>query len=98
MNFKCNKEIIEFLKQYATEKKFFFGMIDRNMAPPSPKYQGGHWKMQYMVDTSGGVPHVYYENEGMGREQFSIFVGKDAVEVARMALEIAKRYRERIKS
>lgn len=98
INFKCNKEIIEILKQYAKENGFKFGMIDRNMAPPAPQYQemGGHWRLKYMIDITGGVPRVFYENEGMGKEPLSIIIGKDAVEVAEITLEIAKRYRQRI--
>ncbi|MFH0847432.1 MAG: thiamine-phosphate synthase family protein [Chloroflexota bacterium] len=91
--FKCDKEIIELLKKYASERKLRFGMIDRNLPPP-PGYSGSNWRMKYLVDTSGGAPRVFYENEGMGREQLSIIMGGDAVEVARMALEISRRYRK----
>lgn len=99
INFKCNKEIIEILKQYAAEKQLRFGMLDRNMELPSARYRemGGNWRLKYVVDTAGGVPPIFYENEGMGREQLSIIVGKDAVEITSMAIEIAKRYRQRIK-
>ncbi|MFH1639581.1 MAG: thiamine-phosphate synthase family protein [Chloroflexota bacterium] len=97
MNFKCNNPIIEVLRQYAGEKNLIFGMIDRNMAPPASRYQGGHWKIRYMVDTGGGVPRVYYENEGMGKEPLSIVVGRDAIQVTGMALEIARRYRQKMK-
>lgn len=96
INFKCNKEIIEILKQYAAEGKLKFSLIDRNMEPPEPQYKelgSAHWRVKYMVDTSGGVPRIFYENEGMGKEPLSIIVGKDAIQVTKMTLEIAKRYR-----
>ncbi len=96
--FKCDKEIIELLKQYAADKGLKFGMIDRNMPPPEGYLkEGAHWRMKYMVDTSGGVPRIFYENEGMGREQLSIIVGSDAVQVAKMALDITRRYRKKAK-
>ena len=100
MNLKCNKEIIEILKQYAAEMGFRFGMLDRNMEPPSAKWRnmGGNWKLRYVVEQAGGVPPIFYENEGMGREQLTILTGKDAVEITERALEIAKRYRIQLKA
>lgn len=100
MNLKCNKEILEIVKQYAAEKGFRFGMLDRNIEPPSAKWRamGGNWRMKYVVDQAGGVPPVFYENKGMGLEQLTILVGKDAVEITKRALEIARRYRLKMKS
>jgi predicted fused transcriptional regulator/phosphomethylpyrimidine kinase len=96
---KCNNEIIEILKRYASEKGLIFGMINRQLEPPSDRYKkmGAGWRFRHMADTAGGAPRVFYENKGMGLEQLSILLGKDAVEVTKMALEIAKRYRERIR-
>ena len=100
MNLKCNEKIIEILKAYTAEKGFRFGMLDRNMEPPSAKWRNtsGNWRMKYVVDQAGGVPPVFYENKGMGLEQLTILVGKDAVEITKRALEIARRYREQVKS
>lgn len=99
MNLKCNKEIIEILKRYTSENGFRFGMLDRNMEPPSAKWKEtkGNWRLKYVVEQAGGVPDIFCENEGMGREQLTILVGKDAVEIALRALEIAKRYRNQLK-
>ncbi len=96
---KCNNEIIEILKRYASEKGLIFGMIDRQLEPPSDRYKkmGAGWRFRHMADTAGGAPRVFYENKGMGLEQLSILLGKDAVEVTKMALEIARRYKEKIK-
>ena len=87
------------MKKYAAENKFRFGMLDRNMEPPSAKWRemGVNWRLKYVVDQTGGVPPVFYENEGMGREQLTILVGKDAVEITGRALEIAKRYKQQLK-
>lgn len=97
--FKCNKEIIEILKEYTSEKGLRFGMIDRNMPPPAGySAEGGQWRMRYLVDSSGGVPRVFYENEGMGLAQLSIALGREATEVVRMALEVARQYRLKVKN
>jgi thiamine-phosphate diphosphorylase len=100
MNLKCNKEIIEISKKYAAENGFRFGMLDRNMEPPTEKWRkmGGNWKLKYVVEQAGGVPPIFYENEGMGREQLTILTGKNAVEIAERAIEIAKRYRAKLKA
>ncbi len=86
------------LPQFAEEQGSKFGMLDRNNAPPELKYQemGGNWRLRYMVDRTGGVPRIFYENTGMGKEALTIIVGKDAVAVAGKAIEIARRYRQKL--
>ena len=99
MNLKCNKEIIEIVQKYAKENGLRIGMLDRNMEPPSAKWREtkGNWKLKYVVEQAGGVPDIFCENQGMGLEQLTILVGKDAVEITGRALEIAKRYRQQMK-
>jgi predicted fused transcriptional regulator/phosphomethylpyrimidine kinase len=100
MNIKCNREIIPILKEYAAENGWRFGMLDRNIAPPSAKWRDieGNWRLKYVVEQAGGVPLIFTENEGMGREQLTILVGKDATEITIRALEIARRYKKLLKS
>jgi predicted fused transcriptional regulator/phosphomethylpyrimidine kinase len=88
------------LKEYTAENGWRFGMLDRNMAPPSAKWRDieGNWRLKYVVEQAGGVPLIFTENEGMGREQLTILVGKDATEITIRALEIARRYKKLLKS
>ena len=95
-----NPQIIEILKQYTAENNLKFGLLDRNMQPPSEKWWNvsGNWRLKYVVEQVGCVPEIFCENEGMGREQLTIIVGKDALEITTRAIEIAKRYRKTLKS
>jgi predicted fused transcriptional regulator/phosphomethylpyrimidine kinase len=101
INFKCDADVIEIVKQYCQQKGFRFGFIDRSKEPSEvagPERSSMPWKIDYMVQTYGGVPKLFYENEGWGKEPLFVVLGKDAVEVARIALEIAQRYRKKIKA
>jgi len=39
------------------------------------------------------MPRIYYEGPGWGKEPLFLAQGKDAVEVALIAVEIARRYK-----
>jgi len=97
INFKCDAEIIEVAKEYAREKNILFGFIDRTKEPPEVAEidrMSMPWKVKQLV-TPRGMPHLFYEGDGWGKEPLFMAVGKDAVEVARIAIEIARRYSKR---
>jgi len=94
INFKCDAEIIEVAKEYSREKNILFGFIDRTKEPPEVAEidrMSMPWKVKQLV-TPRGMPHLFYEGDGWGKEPLFMAVGKDAVEVARIAIEIARRY------
>lgn len=96
INFKSEPAIIRVVKEFCQEKGFPFGLIDRREEPRSAarRERGSMpWKIRYLVRTYGGVPKLFYENEGWGKEPLFVALGKDAVEVAKIALAIAQRYR-----
>lgn len=95
INFKCDKTIIEVVRQYCAERGLPFGWIDRTKEPPDVAERDGTsmpWKIKYLVTTYGAVPRLFYEGEGWGKEPLFVAIGKDAVEVAQIAVEIAGRY------
>jgi len=97
INFKCDEEIIKVVKKYCTERKLLFGWIDRSREPKEVIQRDGAsmpWKIGELVRSSGGVPRLFYEGEGWGKEPLFVAVGADAVEVAGIAVEIAVRYRK----
>ena len=53
------------------------------------------WKVKQLVTKYGAVPRLFYETAGWGKEPLFLALGKDAVEVASMAIEIARRYRKK---
>ena len=99
INFKCDKTIIEVGKEYCLKKGLSFGWIDRTKEPLEVIERDGAsmpWKIGELVRSSGGLPHLFYEGDGWGKEPLFVALGSDAVEVTTMAMEIARRYGERI--
>lgn len=98
INFKCDADVIEIMKQYCAEKGFLFGWIDRTVEPAEVAEKDRSsmpWKIKQLVDSSGGVPRLFYEGDGWGKEPLSVALGGNAVEVAGIAIEIAKRYQQK---
>ena len=99
INFKCDKTIIEVVKEYCLTKGLLFGWIDRTKEPLEVIEHDGAsmpWKIGELVRSSGGLPRLFYEGDGWGKEPLFVALGSDAVEVTTVAMEIARRYRERI--
>ena len=99
INFKCDKTIIEVVKEYCLKKGLLFGWIDRTKEPLEVIDRDGAsmpWKIAELVRSSGGLPRLFYEGDGWGKEPFFVALGSDTVEVTTMAMEIAQRYGERI--
>jgi len=94
INFKCDAKIIEIAKKYCSEKGYLFGWIDRTKEPKEVIRHDGTsmpWKIRYLVETFGEVPKLFYESEGWGKEPLFVAIGKTAVGVAGIAIEIAQR-------
>lgn len=97
INFKCDAAVIQVAKKYCRERGWTLGLIDRLQEPSRAarrERSSMPWKVRYLVRTCGAVPRLFYENEGMGKEPLFVALGKDAVEVAQIALDIARRYRK----
>jgi len=98
INFKCDNEIIELVKKYCSEKDVLFGWIDRTHEPAEILARDGDsmpWKVKQMFDAYGSIPRLCYEGDGWGKEPLFYAFGGDAVEAASIALEIARRYKQR---
>ena len=99
INFKCDADVIEIMKQYCSEKGFIFGWIDRTNEPAEVAEKDRSsmpWKVKQLVNSSGGVPQLFYEGEGWGKEPLSVALGDTAVEVADIAIDIARRYKQKL--
>jgi len=95
INFKCDESIIKVVKKYAREKRLLFGWIDRKAEPDEVSKADGRsmpWKIKQLVRSGGGMPDVFYEGDGWGKEPLFVALGSDANGVVRMAIEIARRY------
>ncbi len=99
INFRCDQTIIEVVKDYCLEQKLLFGWIDRSREPAAVAERDGSsmpWKIKQLVDSSHGMPRLFYEGSGWGKEPLFVALGSDAVSVAEIAIEIARRCRQRM--
>lgn len=97
IDFKCDQEIIEVVQHYCAERSLLFGRLDRSEEPQDVKESDGTsmpWKVKQLVTKYGAVPRLFYEEATWGKEPLFLAVGKDAIEVAAIAIEIAKRYQQ----
>ena len=98
INFRYDAVIREIVQEYCAEQGLLFGWIDRTKEPAEIIEQDGSsmpWKIKQLVTSCGGVPKLFYEGEGWGKEPLYVAIGSDATEVASIAVEIARRYRQR---
>jgi predicted fused transcriptional regulator/phosphomethylpyrimidine kinase len=96
INFKCNQEIIDVVQRYCSERSLLFGWLDRTEEPKGVSEQDGAsmpWKVKQLFIKYGAIPRLSYEGAGWGKEPLFLALGKDAVEVATIVIEIARRYR-----
>ncbi len=99
INFKCDDTLIEVVQKYCSENGLLFGWIDRTKEPVEVAEKDRSsmpWKINQLVTSSGGVPKLFYEGEGWGKEPLFVALGNDSVEVVGIAIEIAKRYQQRL--
>ncbi len=98
INFKCDKVVIEIVQEYCLERGLLFGWLDRTEEPVEVAERDKDsmpWKVGQLVKKYGAMPRLFYEGEGWGKEPLFLALGKDAVEVASMAIEIARRYKDK---
>ena len=101
MNFKCDQEIIEVVQHYCAERNLLLGWLDRSEEPQDVKESDGTsmpWKVKQLVTKYGAVPRLFYEEATWGKEPLFLAVGKDAIEVASTAIEIAHQCKEKMQN
>lgn len=94
INFKCNQQIIEVVQQFCSERGLLFGWLDRTQEPEGiTEYDGSSmpWKVGQLFTKYKAMPRISYEGPGWGKEPLFIVLGRDAVEVATISIEIARR-------
>ncbi|WXG39627.1 MAG: thiamine-phosphate synthase family protein [Candidatus Freyarchaeum deiterrae] len=96
INFACNPNLIKWLEDYCEKKGLVFSVIDRTKEPEKIKEIEGAsmpWKVKEAIRAAGGrVPDVFYEAGAVGKEDLTVLVGKDPIEVAKKICEIARLY------
>jgi hydrogenase expression/formation protein HypE len=96
INFACDRELAEWLKDYSKKKGWTFGKIDRLKEPEEIKDAEGAsmpWKIKEAVESAGGkAPRLFYETGAVGKEEVAVLVGKDPIEVADEICRLARAY------
>lgn len=96
IDFAWTPHLSRWLEGYCREKGWVFSVIDRHGEPGEIREAEGAsmpWKVAEAVRAAGGrVPKVFYETGAIGKEPVSVLVGRDPIEVAGQACEIARKY------
>jgi predicted fused transcriptional regulator/phosphomethylpyrimidine kinase len=91
MNIKCDKKIIDICKKLGLKVSFY----DRSNEPEDIKQIEGStipWGAESAINRIGEVPDIIYHGGSWGKEPSISIIGTDAVDVAKMAVCIAKLY------
>ncbi|KKH48066.1 bifunctional hydroxymethylpyrimidine kinase/phosphomethylpyrimidine kinase [Methanosarcina sp. 1.H.A.2.2] len=87
MNVKYSEEILEACREMGLEISSF----DRSKEPEEVSTMD--WGTSEAIKEYGGMPEVIYDEGGMGKEPMVRLLGPDASEVAKFAVELARRLR-----
>lgn len=95
INFKFDNRLVGMIHDYCSERGLLFGWIDRSQEPEELQERDEAsmpWKVEQLFIKYKAIPRIYYEGPGWGKEPLFLINGGDAVEVVRMAIEIAIRW------
>jgi len=98
INFKFEEKVLSVVQEYCQREGLLLGWLDRGEEPPEvSKHDQSSmpWKVERLFSRYSAMPRIYYEGPGWGKEPLFLAQGKDAVEVASIAVEIARRYKGR---
>ncbi len=96
INFVSTPELEQWLKRYCEQKGWKHSTIDRSKEPKNVIEKEGAsmpWKINEAIRTAHGtVPKIFNEFGAVGKEDLFVLVGKNPIEVATEACEIAQAY------
>ena len=99
INLRGTPDIVPFLRNYAEKHDYKYGFIDRSLEPEEMKREeipSMPWKVSQAIKTAGGVPRIAWEFNGLGKEDVSVILGSDPVDVVIEACKIAKELWEKL--
>jgi len=97
MNIKYTEELVKLCEEMGLKVSLY----DRRLEPPDVKAEEGKstaWGVEEAVKKAGRVPDVIYHLGDHGKEPMMVIMGRSAVDVARLAVLLAKRYVEGLNS
>ena len=93
LNFRWSEKTFEYVRGFCAVRRLELGCIDRTVEPKELiGIEKGSipWKVKQLVEACGGIPPVFYESRGWGKEPLFFLVGPDPAGIATRAIEIAK--------
>ena len=101
INFVSTPELEQWLKKYCEQKGWKYSTIDRSKEPKKVIEKEGSsmpWKIKEAIKVAHGeVPKIFNEFGAVGKEDLFVLVGKNPLEVATEACEIARAYAQSLK-
>lgn len=95
INFRYNEQLKKVIIEYAKLNNLSVGGIDRAFEPEKERMsivKSMPWKIKYLKEVYGGIPDIFYETAGWGKEPLSVIIGADPVKIAFISVEIAREY------
>jgi len=96
IDFTNTPHLTTWLADHCRTKGWIFSVIDRRGEPEEIREAEAAsmpWKVAEAVRAAGGkAPKIFYETGAVGKEPVSVLVGRDPIEVADQACEIARKY------
>jgi len=94
MNIRYSEELVDVCKGLKLVVSFY----DRREEPPEVKKIEGRttaWGAEQAIKRVGRVPDVIYHTGDWGKEPMMTILGKSAVDIAKIAVAVAKRYTQK---
>ncbi len=92
INLKFSEDVLGFLKQRGLEVSFY----DREEEPEEVKKVEGMtipWGVKEAIKRAGKVPDAIYHKGEIGKEPMIVIFGKQARDIAKLAIQLAKEMR-----
>jgi len=95
IDIKLSEEILSIVKDIATEKDLTVSYFEREKEPEEIRIIEGKtliWAMEEAIKNAGGkTPEIIFDRGWIGKEETICIFGKDALEVVKIAIEIAEK-------
>jgi len=96
IDIKFSEEILSIVEGIAVEKGLTVSYFEREKEPEEIRTVEGKtliWAMEEAIKNAGGkIPDIIFDRGWIGKEETISIFGKDALEVAKIAIEIANNY------
>jgi hydroxymethylpyrimidine/phosphomethylpyrimidine kinase len=94
LNFAASSKLAEWLDDHCRKKGWILSKVDRRKEPAEiqeEEFLSMPWKVREAIRSARGeIPKIFIETGAVGKEDLTVLVGKEPVEVVTEACEIAR--------